>query len=55
MTDKISVLIIEKRPLLKSALRLSLEQSKLIAIIGETSEEEEVIDFVKEKTSYYSS
>jgi DNA-binding NarL/FixJ family response regulator len=49
MDNKISVLIIEKRPLFKSAIRLALEQNRIITIIGETSEEEESINFVKEK------
>jgi len=49
MSDKISVLIIEKRPLFKSAIRLALEQDRTITIIGETSEKEEAINFVKEK------
>jgi len=49
MSDKISVLIIEKRPLFKSAIRLALEQDRTITIIGEISEKEEAINFVKEK------
>jgi len=52
MSDKISVLIIEKRPLFKSAIRLALEQDRTITIIGETSEKEEAINFVKEKRPY---